>query len=86
MGCTQQIAFWGGAPGGFELLLVFAVALMLFGAKRLPEIARVLGRLLEQARDSMQQFSDEIIEADEPRRPRLPEVPASRNENDDQGR
>ncbi len=85
MGCAQQIAFWGGAPGGFELLLVFAAVLVLFGAKRLPEIARILGRLLEQARDSMQHFSDEILEADEPPLPRLPEDPAPRKEHDDPG-
>ena len=29
-------AFFGGAPGGGELLLVFVVFLLLFGAKKLP--------------------------------------------------
>ncbi len=30
--------------GGFEILLIFLVVLLLFGAKQLPEFARILGR------------------------------------------
>ncbi len=30
--------------GGFEILLIFLVVLLLFGAKQLPEFARVLGK------------------------------------------
>ncbi|PVX50743.1 sec-independent protein translocase protein TatA [Balneicella halophila] len=30
--------------GGFEILLIFLVALLLFGSKQLPEIARTLGK------------------------------------------
>lgn len=30
--------------GGFEIILVFLVALLLFGSKQLPEIARFLGK------------------------------------------
>jgi sec-independent protein translocase protein TatA len=31
-------------PGGWELVLVLVVVLLLFGAKRLPDSARALGR------------------------------------------
>lgn len=31
-------------PGGMELLLVLAVVMLLFGAKKLPELARSMGR------------------------------------------
>lgn len=31
-------------PGGIELLLVLAVVMLLFGAKKLPELARSMGR------------------------------------------
>ena len=31
-------------PGGTELLLVLAVVMLLFGAKKLPELARSMGR------------------------------------------
>lgn len=35
-------------PGPFELLLIFLAILMLFGAKRLPEIGRALGKGLRE--------------------------------------
>jgi len=40
----------GGRPGIAELILVLAVLLLLFGAKRLPELARALGRSLSEFR------------------------------------
>jgi len=39
-------AFLGGSPGAGEMLVVFLAILLLFGAKRLPGIARSLGRAL----------------------------------------
>ena len=33
-----------GFPGGTELLLILAVVMLLFGAKKLPELARSMGR------------------------------------------
>ena len=33
-------------PGPFELILILVVVLLLFGAKRLPDLARSLGRSL----------------------------------------
>jgi sec-independent protein translocase protein TatA len=37
-----------GMSGGLELLLVLLAILLLFGAKRLPELARSLGRSLSE--------------------------------------
>ena len=34
----------GGLPGGWELILIVLVIMVLFGAKRLPEASRSLGR------------------------------------------
>lgn len=50
-----------GAPGGGEILLVLVVLLLLFGAKRLPGIARSLGRTLEEFRRSAQDVRDELM-------------------------
>jgi len=38
----------GGMPGPFEILLILFVILLLFGAKRLPELARSLGKSLSE--------------------------------------
>ena len=42
-------AFLGtGAPGIWEILLILFLVLLLFGAKRLPELSRSLGRSLSE--------------------------------------
>ena len=40
--------FGGGMPGFGELLVVLFVVLLLFGARRLPDLARSLGRSLSE--------------------------------------
>ena len=40
--------FTGGAPGIWELLIILLVILLLFGARRLPDLARSLGRSLSE--------------------------------------
>ena len=39
-------ALVAGIPGGWELVLIVLVILLLFGAKKLPELARGSGRAL----------------------------------------
>ncbi len=59
----MPFAFIESISGG-ELLLVFVVALLLFGAQRLPGLARQLGRAVEQLRRSAQQVREEFMSAD----------------------
>jgi sec-independent protein translocase protein TatA len=40
--------FAGGAPGPLELLIILLVILLLFGARRLPDLARSLGKSLSE--------------------------------------
>ena len=56
-----SIAFFGGSPGAGEILLVLFVVLLLFGAKRLPSIARSIGRTLEEIRRSARDLSHDIM-------------------------
>ena len=44
---TMMLA-WGGAPGWLEILLVLLLLVILFGARRLPELARSLGKSLSE--------------------------------------
>ena len=62
----------GGSPGGGELLVVFLAVLVLFGSKRLPGLARSLGRALEEFRRAARDVSDEIKKAAEPTTPPPP--------------
>lgn len=41
-------------PGPFELLIIFLVVLLLFGAKRLPEIGSSLGKSLRDFKRALQ--------------------------------
>ncbi len=46
--------------GPWELLLVFLAILLLFGAKRLPEIAQGLGKGIREFKRAMKDSTDEI--------------------------
>jgi TatA/E family protein of Tat protein translocase len=46
--------------GPWELLLVFLAILLLFGAKRLPEIAQGLGKGIREFKKAMKESTDEI--------------------------
>jgi len=48
MSMTDLAFFAGGAPGPMELLIILLVILLLFGAKRLPDLARSLGKSLSE--------------------------------------
>lgn len=46
--------------GWAELLLIFIIVLLLFGAKRLPEIAQGLGKGIREFKRSMKDTTEEI--------------------------
>jgi Tat protein translocase TatB subunit len=45
-----------GSIGGPEVILLFVVALLLFGPRRLPEIGRTLGKALAEFRRATSEF------------------------------
>jgi len=55
-----------GDVGGGELLVVFAAILLLFGGKRLPSIARTIGKTMEHLRKTSRDFKYQLLNADEP--------------------
>jgi len=54
-----------GDVGGGELMLVAAAILLLFGGKRLPSIARTIGKTVENLRKTSQDFKDQLLKADQ---------------------
>lgn len=46
--------------GGWEVVLIFAVILILFGAKKLPELARGLGTGIKEFKKATREVTDEI--------------------------
>ncbi len=46
-----------------ELLIIFLIVLILFGAKKIPDIAQGLGRGIRDFKRSMKETTDEISKA-----------------------
>jgi sec-independent protein translocase protein TatA len=59
------LAFLGGAVGPAELILIFIVVLLLFGPKRLPEIAKTIGKVMNEMRRASRDFQDQIMKIEE---------------------
>lgn len=51
--------------GGWEVLLIFLVVLLLFGAKRLPELAKGLGKGIKEFKGAVEGIEKELDEAAE---------------------
>ena len=52
-------------PGGWEIVLIFLVILLLFGAKKLPELARGSGRALRIFKAETKGLVDDDDDVDE---------------------
>ncbi len=52
-----------GIFGGWEVVLIFAVVLILFGAKKLPELAKGLGTGIKEFKKATREVTDEIQNA-----------------------
>jgi sec-independent protein translocase protein TatA len=61
--------------GTGEIILLLLLALLLFGAKRLPEIGRSLGT-------GMKEFKDSVTGNKPPETPELPSAPAEPTANE----
>ena len=49
-----------GMPGPFELVIIFLVVLLVFGARRIPEIARGVGQGIREFKDATNSIKREI--------------------------
>ena len=54
-------AFFGGL-GGQEVLLILLVILIFFGAKKIPELARGLGKGIREFKDATKDIKNDIEE------------------------
>ena len=67
-----------GMIGGWEMVLILAVVLVIFGAKKLPELAKGLGQGIKEFKKATREVTDEVSAAmDESPPPpkRLPPTP-----------
>ena len=55
-----------GMPGGTELLIIFGIVVLLFGAKKIPELAKGVGKGIKNFKAEMKE-SDEVA-VEEPKK------------------
>ena len=56
---------YAAMPGGWEMVVIAIVILLLFGAKKLPELARGLGQGIREFKGAVDGVKDEINDAKE---------------------
>ena len=57
-----------GGLGAWEIALIFLAILLIFGAKRIPEIARGLGKGIREFKDATSDIKRELEVTDTPQR------------------
>ncbi len=57
----MNFAFISGL-GGWEILLILLFLLIFFGAKKIPELAKGLGKGIREFKDATKEIKDEIEE------------------------
>jgi sec-independent protein translocase protein TatA len=73
-----------GGLGMWEMIMIFLVVLLLFGAKRLPEIGSSLGRGIREFKGSIREIEKEVkAVGDEPERGAVPSASDSSSESDE---
>lgn len=56
----MQTLLFVGNMGGYEVLLILFVILIFFGANKIPELARGLGRGIREFKDATNEIKDEL--------------------------
>ena len=58
-----------GLPGGPELLIIFGIVVLLFGAKKIPELAKGFGKGIKNFKQEMKEVDEiETASADVPKK------------------
>ena len=58
----EELVF-AAMPGGWEMVVIALVILLLFGAKKLPELARGLGQGIKEFKGAVDGAKDELKDA-----------------------
>ena len=73
-----------GGLGVQELLIVFVIAMVLFGGKRLPEIGQALGKALKGFKDTAEGEPEQIVRENTADESASEESPPAAPEEDDE--
>ena len=72
-----------GFLGGWEWVIVILAVLLLFGARRIPDLARSLGQSIREFKKGAREVSEEIQNSvdDKPQKPATPSQTVSQSTN-----
>ncbi|WP_137286246.1 Sec-independent protein translocase subunit TatA/TatB [Halorussus salinisoli] len=62
----QMIPLFGPIPGGMEMMVILLIAVLLFGANKIPKLARSTGEAMGEFKKGRQEIEDELQEAADP--------------------
>jgi sec-independent protein translocase protein TatA len=51
-----------GMPSGTELLIIFGIIVLLFGAKKIPDLAKGLGKGIKNFKQEMKEVDEEVAQ------------------------
>ena len=75
-----------GAIGGLEWMVIILVVLLLFGAKKIPELARGIGQGINEFRKASSEIRNEIDKGTKEETPTRKHEPVSNNYDDASGK
>jgi sec-independent protein translocase protein TatA len=59
----QMIPLFGPIPGGMEMMVILLIAVLLFGANKIPKLARSTGEAMGEFKKGRQEIEEELQEA-----------------------
>ncbi len=62
---VSMIPLFGGIPVGPELLIIVLVLVLLFGANKIPKLARSTGQAMGEFKKGREEIEDELKEMDD---------------------
>jgi sec-independent protein translocase protein TatA len=66
---SSLVPLFGPIPGGMEMFVILLIAVLLFGANKIPKLARSTGQAMGEFRKGRQQVEQELEEMEESMEP-----------------
>ena len=60
--CEVAKGQYMGIPGGWELILIVGVVLLLFGGKKIPELAKGLGKGIKDFKQAVNEDDEPVVD------------------------
>ncbi|MFC4549807.1 MULTISPECIES: Sec-independent protein translocase subunit TatA/TatB [Halorussus] len=61
----EMIPLFGPVPGGMEMMVILLIAVLLFGANKIPKLARSTGEAMGEFKKGRQEVEEELSEMTE---------------------